>query len=530
MTGISDQPRGQAVAQAGHASPLCAAAARPWVLAATILGSSLDFIDGTVVNVALPALQSQLNASIADAQWVVEAYALFLAALLLTGGTLADRYGRKRIYVIGVVLFALASTLCGLSAGIHQLIAARGLQGVGAALLVPGSLAIISASFPEKERGRAIGIWSGFTSISAAFGPVLGGWLIENVSWRAIFFINLPVAVLVLLLVFRYVPESREPNPGKLDFAGATLATLGLGALVYGLIAAGSTGFTQPAVLIALIGGLVLLALFFVVEMRASNPMFPLALFRSASFMGANALTLLLYAALGGSLFFFPLNLIQVHGYSATAAGAALLPMVCIMFALSRWSGGLLDRTGPRLPLVGGPLIAAVGFALFAIPGAGGSYWTTFLPAVVVLAFGMAITVAPLTTTVMNAVDTAHAGIASGINNAVSNAAILLAIAVFGVVVSLSFNRALDSHLAGMRLNAEVRQQISDQRIKATGMEVPAGADAATGAALKFAIAESSVTGFRRVMLIASVLAALSALSAGLVFRGKNAGSPQKTS
>ncbi len=374
---------------------LCPRAARPWVLAATILGSSLDFIDGTVVNVALPALQSQLNASIADAQWAVEAYALFLAALLLTGGTLADRYGRKRIYAAGIVLFAAASAWCGLSPDIHQLIIARGVQGVGAALLVPGSLAIISAAFPENERGKAIGIWSGFTSISAAFGPVLGGWLIENVSWRAIFFLNLPLAVLVLFLVVRYVPESKEDKPGKLALPGSVLATLGLGALTFGLIKAGSAGFADETVIATLIGGLALMGVFLFVELRLPNPMVPLALFRSRQFVGANVLTLLLYAALGGSLFFFPLNLIQVHGYSATAAGAALLPFVFIMFGLSRWSGGLLDRTGPRLPLVAGPLIAAVGFALFTLPGTGGSYWTTFMPAVVVLAFGMAVTVAP---------------------------------------------------------------------------------------------------------------------------------------
>lgn len=520
MTGIATGPCNEAVIQTGRAG-LCPEASRPWVLAATILGSGMEFMDGTVVNVALPALQTHLNATIADVQWVIEAYSLFLAALLLTSGTLADRYGRKRIYIIGIILFAIASATCGSAPNIHMLIVARGVQGIGAALLVPGSLAIISAAFPEEERGKAIGTWSGFTAIAAAVGPVVGGWLIENVSWRAIFFLNLPLAVLVIFLVWRFVPESKDENSGGLDLSGAALATPGLGAMVYGLIHAGSAGFTDPVVLAVLVAGVFLTAIFFFVETRVKHPMLPLALFRSRKFVGANALTLFLYAALGGSLFFVPLDLIQVHGYSATAAGAALLPFVCIMFALSRWSGGLIDKVGPRLPLVVGPLIAAAGFALFMLPGIGGSYWVTFFPAIVVLGLGMTITVAPLTTTVMNAVERNHSGIASGINNAVASAASLLAIAVFGVVMSVSFNHALDSRMADLTLSAEVRQEIDAQRIKVTGMEIPASVDEATREILKRDVAESFVMGFRDVMLIAAVLAVLSAVSAGVVFRGK---------
>ena len=480
----------------------------------------MAFIDGTVVNVALPALQSQMNATIADVQWVVEAYALFLAALLLVGGALGDRYGRRLVYAIGIALFALASVWCGLAPGIQQLIVARGVQGIGAALLVPGSLAIISASFPEAERGKAIGIWSGFTAITSAFGPVIGGSLIEHVSWRAIFFLNVPLAVVVLFLVFRHVPESSEGRGGRgLDVRGAALATLGLGAIVYGLIESGSLGPTHPIVAAALSAGVILLLLFFFVESRATEPMLPLALFRSRHFSGANLLTLLLYAALGGGLFFFPLNLIQLQGYSATAAGAATLPFVFIMFVLSRWSGGLVARVGPKLPLVIGPVIAAGGFALFIVPGVGGSYWTTFFPAVVVLGLGMAISVAPLTTTVMNAVERNRAGIASGINNAVARTAGLLAVAVLGLVMSHAFNSSLDRRLAGMQISPEVKREMNDQRIKMTGMEIPAGADAATQTDLKHAVAESFVAGFRRVMLIATVLALLSALSAWIAFR-----------
>jgi len=521
MANIFRNPCDAASIQSGIAATPCSRAAQPWILAATILGSSLAFIDGTVVNVALPALQSQMNATIMDVQWVVEAYALFLAALLLTGGALGDRFGRKLVYAIGIALFALASIWCGLAPSIQQLIFARCVQGIGAALLVPGSLAIISASFREEERGKAIGIWSGFTAITSAFGPVVGGLLIEHVSWRAVFFLNIPLAVIVLFLVYRYVPESSDGRGRSLDLRGAALATLGLGAIVYGLIESAPLGLAHPIVAAALLAGLVLLLLFFFVEMRTKDPMLPLALFRSRNFSGANALTLFLYAALGGGLFFFPLNLIQLQGYSATAAGAATLPFVFIMFFLSRWSGGLIERVGPKLPLVIGPLIAAAGFALFIVPGIGGSYWTTFFPAVVVLGLGMAISVAPLTTTVMNAVERQHAGVASGINNAIARTAGLLAVAVLGLVMSHTFNSSLDRRMDSTHISSEVKREMNDQRIKVTGMKIPANTDAATQTALAHAIAESFVAGFRWVMLIATVLALFSALSAWFVFRGE---------
>jgi EmrB/QacA subfamily drug resistance transporter len=493
----------------------CSQNVKAWVLVATILGSSLATIDSSVVNVALPVLQERLNATVAQVQWVVEAYALFLAALILVGGSLGDRYGRRRIYAIGIVVFAIASLICGLSPNVQLLIYARALQGVGGALLVPGSLAIISASFAPEQRGRAIGTWSGFTAISAAVGPILGGWLVEQASWRWIFYINLPIAAILLGLVFWRVPESRDSSVrGKLDWWGAMLVTLGLGGIVYGLIESSHLGFNNPRVWIALIVGIIAAIAFVVVEARIRSPMMPLELFGSKTFSGANLLTLLLYAALGGVLFFLPFNLIQVQGYSATAAGAAFLPLILLMFVLSRWAGGLVDRYGAKRPLVIGPAIAAVGFALLAVPSIGGSYWTTFFPAVVVLGLGMAISVAPLTTTVMGSVGVERSGVASGINNAVARTAGLLAIAVFGIIVAIAFAQTLNARLTALEIPAHLRSLILAERSKLAGATIPPGVDAATASLLKHAILESFIVGFRSIMALAAGLAFFSAISA----------------
>src|SRR5256884_2223751 len=502
----------------------CGKTQRRWTLAATILGSSMVFIDGTVVNIALPALQTKLNATATDVQWVVEAYTLLLAALLLLGGSLGDRFGRKKIYAIGIAVFALASIWCGLAPNIQQLIVARAMQGVGGALLVPGSLAIISATFSEKDRGEAIGTWSGATAITTALGPLLGGWLIQHVSWRAVFFLNVPLALVVIVLIVMFVPERRDgEESGRLDFAGAALATLALGGVVFGLIESSRLGFRNPIVIASSAASALLLVVFIFVEARARNPMMPPALFRSPNFAGANLLTLFLYSALAGTLFFLPLNLIQVQEYSPTAAGAATLPFILIMFGLSRWSGGLVKRYGSRLPLSIGPIIAGLGFALLIRAGVGSNYWTTFFPATIVLGFGMAISVAPLTTTVMNSVKENKAGVASGINNAVSRTAGLLAIAVLGLIMFKTFDNCLDQRLNQLSLTPEVRQTLDNQRIRLAAIEIPTDIDQATKFSIKQSINECFIKGFRRVSLVGAALAFVSSLVAWLLIRRKNA-------
>ena len=503
----------------------CAPQQGKWVLLATILGSAMAFIDGTVVNVALPVLQTELNATVAQVQWVVEAYTLMLAALILAGGALGDQFGRRRIYGIGVALFAVSSIWCGLAPDIDQLIIARAVQGVGGALLVPGSLAIIGASFDASSRGRAIGTWSAFSSITTALGPILGGFLVARLSWRAAFFINVPLALIVLPVLFLRVPESRNPaSLNRVDVAGTVLATLGLGALVYGLVESSNLGLGHPLVVAAVLAGLVLLVVFVWVEARSPAPMMPLELFRNHTFAGANLLTLLLYGALAAVFFFVPFNLIQVQGYSPAQAGSAFLPLSLLLFALSRWSGGLVDRFGPRLPLVIGPGVAGVGFALFALTGIGGSYWTTFFPPVLILSLGMAVMVAPLTTAVMGAVDSARSGVASGINNAVSRVAGLLAIAVLGIVAVLTFGSSLDARLAQIQAPPEVRAALAAQRTRLAAAEIPPDVDPTMQSALKEAVNRSYLDAFRLIMLICAGMALASAASAWALVEGRSAG------
>lgn len=504
-------PCDDAIIESGHAVVPCTRREAPWILAVTILGSSMAFIDSTVVNVALPALQTSFGGTVIDIQWVIESYALFLSALILAGGSMGDLFGRRRMFLVGVVIFALASASCGFAVSIRQLVIARAIQGTGAALFVPASLSIISASFGEKERGRAIGTWSGFTAITTAMGPILGGWLIEHASWRWVFFINIPIAAAVVALSLWRVPESKMESPGSVDWIGALTVTLGLAGVTYGFTESAQSGWKNAFVWGPLILGCACLIAFWYVEARSRAPMVPLGLFRSRDFTGANLLTLFLYAALGIFFFLFPLNLIQVQHYSATATGAAALPMILLLFSLSRWSGGLVARYGAKPPLIIGPIIAAAGFLIFALASVGGNYWTTFFPGFVVLGLGMAVSVAPLTTVVMTAIDEDHAGTASGINNAVARVAGLLAVAIFGLVMVGAFSYKVNQSLTQLRLPQDVKRNLQSNEIRLAALPVPPDLDPGTAATLRVSIDRGFVFGFRVIMLICAGLAVASA-------------------
>jgi EmrB/QacA subfamily drug resistance transporter len=424
----------EAVGRIRYSSP-----AGRWVLGVTVLGTSIAFLEATVVNVALPAIGSDLGADVAGLQWTINGYLLTLAALILLGGSLGDRYGRRRMFIIGVIWFTVASVLCALAPNVEILVAARVVQGVGGALLTPGSLAIIEATFHPDDRGRAIGAWSGLGGIAAAIGPLVGGWLIEAVSWRAIFFINIPLGVFVVWGASRHVPETRDPTiSGRLDFAGSALASLALGGVTFAAIQASEDGLGSPAVLGALVLGLASAVAFVRVERRSAEPMLPLSIFASRQFTGANLVTFVVYAALGGVFFLFVVFLQVALGYTPIAAGAASLPVTALMLVLSSRAGALARRIGPRLPLTLGPLLIAVGMLMMRGIDAGDSYVASVLPAVVVYGLGLSLVVAPITATVLAAADTRHAGVASGVNNAVARTAGLAAVAVLPLIAGLS--------------------------------------------------------------------------------------------
>jgi len=505
------QPCDEAVIRSGTADAPCRDKSGAWVLAATILGSSLAFIDGTVVNVALPALQSSLHATVVDVQWVVESYGLFLSALILVGGALGDSLGRRKMFLLGVAVFGAASLGCGLSPSIRTLVIWRCVQGIGAACLVPGSLAIISASFDEKSRGPSIGIWSGFTAMTTALGPVVGGWFIEHVSWHWVFFINVPLAALVMAISLGHVPESRSVHARKVDWPGAAITTFGLAALVYGFLESATLGWNHPRVFGTLIFGFASFVLFVLVERRVASPMVPLDLFKSRSFSGANLLTLFLYAALGAFFFLFPLNLIQIQKYSATKTGAAALPMIVLIFLLSRWSGGLVTRYGAKAPLMAGPLIVAAGFVLFAIPYVSTSYWSGPFPGFLVLGLGMAISGAPLTTVIMSSVEEDRAGTASGINNAVARVAGVLSVAILGVVIVAAFASSLRQSVTRLHLDATDVRYLESNVAELGDLEPPRNLDPLTTLNIRAAITHGFIFGFRIIMLLCASLAIASA-------------------
>ena len=473
------------------------------------------FIDGTAVNVVLPVLQTDLHADAMQLQWVVVGYTLFLSALMLAGGSLGDHYGRRRIFVIGTVVFALASIACGFAPSAQALVVARCVQGVGSAMLTPGSLALIGANFDERSRGKAIGTWSSVTAIMAVLGPGLGGFLAQHVSWRSIFFINVPLAIAVVAVALLGVPESRDrERVHHLDLLGAFACTAGLGLIAYGLTFA-STLWT--------VAGVALLVVFVFVEARSRSPLVPLDLFRSATFSGVNALTLLLYGALSGALFFLPFEMIQIDGYTPTAAGFAFLPFIGIIFALSPIAGGLMPKIGARVMLVLGPLVVAVGFVLLGLAGGRIDYWTAYLPAVVVLGLGMGFTVAPLTTTAIEAADADRMGVASGVNNAVSRVAGMLAIAGLGTLMLASFTSHLQSALSSVGLPHTIVTAVMDDAAALAATAAPPGADAAVQAQVHGAVVRSYLASYHLVMYVTAALAAAGALMAALTIGDRTA-------
>jgi EmrB/QacA subfamily drug resistance transporter len=494
------------------------------VLIAAILASSMAFIDSTALNVALPALQNDLGASGADLLWIVNAYLLLLGALMLLGGSLGDHLGRKRMFGAGIALFAGGSLVSGLAPNTTILIGARVVQGAGGALMVPGSLALITASLSPQDRGKAIGLWSSVTTVTTIGGPILGGFFADQGLWRAVFFINLPLAVVALYELLP-VPENRDESAAHaLDFSGAALTVVGLAGITYGLITLGNrgiqAGLRDPLTVLGLIAGAAALVLLVWVESRSDHPMVDLALFRSRTFSGTNLMTAFLYGALSGGLLFLPLNLIQVQGYRASVAGFTLIPFSVLLALLSPWAGGVVDRRGPRLLLTAGPLLVGAGFVALARPGlthGPGDYWTTYLPGILIMGLGMGLTVAPLTTTVMGSVSSDHAGVASGINNAVSRQAGVVAIAVFGAVSLVSFSHALDSNTAHMSLTSAQQVALHDQASNLGDAKPPDGLDPNTAAAVAHAIDRSFVDTFRVIALIAAGLCFVSAVLAALL-------------
>ena len=484
----------------------------PWVLLATVLGSSMDYIDGTVVNVALPSVQRSFAATGTELQWIVEAYALFLSSLLLTGGSLGDRFGRRRMFLLGVVVFACASLGCGIAHRIGELLFARCLQGIGGALLVPNSLALLSAGYEGADRARAIGTWSGFSAIMTGLGPVLGGWLVQHGSWRWAFFLNLPVAAATIWITLAKVPnhESHAKQP-PLDTTGALLITASLASLTYSLL---EWPGGHPASRVCGIIGLILLAVFVFAQHRSQSPLVSPQLFLNRNFTGANLLTFFLYGALAVTLFYLPLNLIQVQGYTPAQAGAAMLPMVLLMFFLSPWAGGLLQRWGARLPLIIGPAITAIGYVLLARPRVGGSYWLTYFPAIATLGFGMTVSVAPLTTVVMNSVEQDRSGIASGTNNAVSQIAALLALALSAPLFFARFSTALKGNLLRSQVSSETAAYV--QRL-----ERQLGAIQTTDTQARLAIDDAFVSAFRLMTLLGAGSAAAAGCIAILTIRNR---------
>ncbi len=480
------------------------------ILLATILASGMAFLDGTVVGVALPILQAKLHATIAGIEWVINSFALALAALLLVSGAMGDRFGRRKVFTIGIALFTLSSLLCGFSQTIGQLIFFRALQGIGSAMMIPGSLAIINASFAEGTRGKAIGLWSGFSGGLAALGPFVGGWLVEHVSWQSIFFLNIPLGLLALFITLKFVPESRNPDSKKIDLIGTILITAGLLGISYGLIEGPVHGW-QPFTITSLIIGIIAFVGFLYSQTKVKEPLVPYHIFKSGLVTGANLVTLFLYFALYGTFFFVGLNLQQVQEFSPSSAGLAFLPPILFITFLSGPAGGLADKIGPRIPMILGPAIVGVGFASMAIlSGTHVNYFVSFLPGLVLFGLGMALVIAPLTKSAL-AVEHKYSGAASGVNNGISRIAALLSVAVLGAFALSLFGPRLTQSIQSSSLTNTQKEQILSQTNKLGGIEIPQDFDIKTASLAKDLIAQSFVNSFRYVMSVDAALAFLSA-------------------
>ncbi|MBN1219922.1 MAG: MFS transporter [Anaerolineae bacterium] len=482
------------------------------ILAATIIGAGLVYLDGTIITVALPRIQQEFRASMSNLQWLIDIYILSLTVPILVAGSLSDRYGRKKFFMIGLAGFTISSVVCGMATEFNQLIAARIVQGVSGAIMLPGSLALLNASFPPEERGKNVGTWSAFTPLATAAGPLLGGWLVDHVSWRAAFYINLPVGLAALLLTWRCVPESKsEVMPESQDWLGAGLITLGLGGLIFGLIEGPRRGWQDPLVWVSIVISLVCLVGFVIVENKTEHPMIPFSLFKHRVFTGVTLMTFVLYFAMSGVFFFLTLNLQQIQRFSATMAGAAFMPIIVLLFLMSRWSGEFADRVGPRLPMIVGPIVIAIGFFMYMLPGVSADYWLTFLPATIVFGLGLGITVAPLTAVALGAVPTPLSGLASGVSNAASRVATMLAVAMLGAVMILQFGISLQYETRNLPLSEPDRLILEEETLNLGGAEPPPGLPPGLTAAIEVAIDRAFIDAFRMMMAFCGILALISA-------------------
>lgn len=492
-----------------------------WVMVSTILASAMAFIDGTALNVVLPALQKSLNASGTDLFWILNAYLLILASLMLIGGSLGDKLGRKKVFMVGISVFLIGSAACGFSGSVIVLVVCRIIQGIGGALMIPGSLSLISASINKEEKGKAIGTWSAFTTIIMMAGPILGGALADAGLWRYIFFINLPIGVIALLMLWLRVDEKIDDHADHtIDYPGAIAITLGLASLTFGFLRVPAVGWQSWHAYGPLFAGIVLLIIFIIIQRKSKHPMMPLQLFNNLTFSGANLLSFFLYAGLGAGMLFLSLNFVQIQGYSQLQSGLTFLPFTLLIITIARFAGSLADKYGPRLFLIFGPAVAGTGlFMLSFIKQTEGpsAYWTTFFPGILVFGLGMSFTVAPLTTTVMSSADALLSGVASGINNAVTRIAAVFANAIFGALAVLFFSGALAEQVRSIKLDDTKREVVMAQAINLGGARVPPGLFARDQEQVKKAYRQSFISAYRNIMRISGTLGLIGGLM-GFVF------------